>query len=273
MIIDGKYQSAIDTVLNKLKDFDEIDAVLLSGSITTGTIDEFSDIDLYLYLNRDLSVEKRTTFIQDISSYCEVNNQFWETEDCFIMKDSGIKVEIMYRSYSWIEEQLTRILENYQAGVGYSTCFCRNFLESKILLDNTHRFSSLQQRFTIDYPLELQKNIIEKNLPLLMEIQSSYFNQIALAVKRDYFISINHRVSAYLESYFDILFAINKLYHPGEKKLYKTVRKDCSHIPEKFEADIKELLQQNPSTILETIRSLTENIETIAKKILSLNLL
>ncbi len=265
MELNKKYNDDINLVLDGLKDFDEIDAILLSGSLVTGNIDEYSDIDLYIYLNKELSVDKRTVFIKSISSYYEVNNQFWETEDCFILKNSGMKVEIMYRSFSWIKEQLDRVLNKHQAGVGYTTCFCSNFLESIILLDNTNKFEDLQKEYSFEYPAELQKNIIKKNIPLLKEIQSSYFNQIKLAVRRDDFISINHRVSAFLESYFDILFAINRIYHPGEKKLFKTVNDRCKFIPANFNTDIKLLLKLDSQTVLETITSLADNINNLIK--------
>ena len=256
-----KYTRAINILSDKLKEIPEIDAVLLAGSLAANNSDTYSDLDLYLYLKSELSVEKRHQFILEISSYSEVNNQFWETEDCLILKDSGIKVELIFRSYSWMENELKRVLEEFQASVGYSTCICRNFLESQILVDHSGLFSPLQERFTHDYPVELQKNIIDKNFPLLKDILSSYYNQIELAVKRNDLISINHRVSAYLESYFDILFALNQIYHPGEKKLLKIAKTECSCIPENFESDLNDLLRLDSARILETLSSLTSHLK------------
>ncbi len=46
---------------------------------------------------------------------------------------------------------------------------------------------------------------------------ASYLDQIKLAVKRNDPISVNHRIAAFMASYFDIIFALNKVYHPGEK--------------------------------------------------------
>ena len=46
---------------------------------------------------------------------------------------------------------------------------------------------------------------------------ASYYEQIEKAIKRDDKNSINHRISAFMASYFDIIFAKNKMLHPGEK--------------------------------------------------------
>lgn len=261
--MDNLYQESLDTVQTILKDFKEIDAVLLSGSMRNNSSDIYSDIDLYVYLNNELDVDKRTKFISSIADTYEIDNQFWETEDCFTLKDSGVKVELIYRSYTWIHDQLVRVMDNFEASVGYSTCFCRNFLDSEILFDNSDNFLKLQQQFSISYPKELQKNIIAKNFPLLKNIASSYYNQLSLAIKREDIVSINHRVSAFLDSYFDIIFAINMIYHPGEKKLLKIVQRECDILPKGFEEDLKKLLKLDSKAILDCISQLTDNLENI----------
>jgi len=49
-------------------------------------------------------------------------------------------------------------------------------------------------------------------------MQSCYLRQINAAIVRQDPVSVNHRVAAWLSSYFDILFAMNGQFHPGEKR-------------------------------------------------------
>ncbi|MGB8464289.1 MAG: hypothetical protein WCE49_05045, partial [Terrimicrobiaceae bacterium] len=70
------------------------------------------------------------------------------------------------------------------------------------------------------YPQGLLLAILRKNRPVLGGgMQSCYFHQIKAAIVRQDPVSLNHRVAAWLASYFDILFAINGQFHPGEKRL------------------------------------------------------
>ena len=55
-------------------------------------------------------------------------------------------------------------------------------------------------------------------------MQSCYLKQINAAIFRQDPVSFNHRVAAWLSSYFDILFAINGQFHPG-KSGYSSMRK------------------------------------------------
>ena len=50
-------------------------------------------------------------------------------------------------------------------------------------------------------------------------MQSCYLKQITTSIVRRDPVSLNHRIAAWLASYFDILFAINCRFHPGEKRL------------------------------------------------------
>ncbi|HOV15110.1 MAG TPA: DUF4037 domain-containing protein, partial [Spirochaetota bacterium] len=147
----------------------------------------------------------------------------------------------MYRDINWIKDQLERTVIRCEAWVGYTTCFYHNFMTSKILFDRDGILTQFQKEYNIPYPEKLKENIIVKNLPLLKDCLSSYYNQIKVAINRDDIVSINHRVAAFLASYFDILFAINKTGNPGEKKLIKIVNEQCKIVPKDFNENINSL--------------------------------
>ena len=149
----------------------------------------------------------------------------------------------MFRSCIWIEEQLDRALQHHQASVGYSTCLWHNVLTSQMLYDHNVWFAQLQERANQPYPEALQQAIIAKNYPLLRNTLSSYMHQMQLAVARHDIVSINHRATAFLSSYFDVLFAINRLPHPGEKRLLPIIAKHCAKVPHAMEEQMHLFMQ------------------------------
>ena len=91
----------------------------------------------------------------------------------------------------------------------------------------------------------------------------SFRDQIASAVERCDFVSINHRCAAFLASYFDIIFAKNRLLNPGEKKLVPFALKNCKILPEGFEADVKTLSVGEVSKRLPAADKMVENLRKI----------
>lgn len=93
---------------------------------------------------------------------------------------------------------------------------------------------------------------------------ASFFEQLEKAIKRKDIISVNHRITAILSSYFDILFALNKELHPGEKKLIKYAHKLCKSLPENFDNDIENIINSKLNkNILDNVDKLIENIKKI----------
>ena len=80
--------------------------------------------------------------------------------------------------------------------------------------------------------------IVAHNHPVLRGILTSYRTQIAKAVARDDLVSVNHRLAALLAGYFDILFAVNRVPHPGEKRLLAHAATLCPSLPADMAADV-----------------------------------
>lgn len=255
----------LQKIIAEFEKIDEVDSILLSGSMTNGTFDENSDFDLYVYVTGEIPVEKRSAIYDLYCKYMEVNNRFWETEDTGVLLDNR-EIEFVFRDYKWMEEMLHRVVEENLAEIGYTTCFWNNLMSSKILFDRNGKAEDMKNRFDIDYSSTLQKNIVSKNLPLLNGIANSYLNQIKKAIKRGDIISVNHRVSAFFASYFDIIFAINKVKHPGEKKLLSNVNKMCPLIPEGFDK-VNLLIEKSSMGDMDTLE-IIEEMDRGLKKLL-----
>ena len=79
------------------------------------------------------------------------------------------------------------------------------------------------------------------NHPTLRRVTTSYLQQLTKAVKRDDPVSVNHRLAELLRCYFDILFAVNRVPHPGEKRLLKFAGQ-LPRLPESMESDVRAVL-------------------------------
>ena len=109
----------------------------------------------------------------------------------------------------------------------------------------------MKRTANVTYPEPLRRAIITKNHPILRKIRSSYLHQIALAFDRDDLFSVQHRLTALLTSYFDVLFALNRLPHPGEKRMAAYVVAYCEQRPLDFERRLYALLAdgQHPALL------------------------
>jgi len=240
--IESGAQGLAEELAGEFAQLPGVAAVVLSGSQGSGLADEGSDIDLYVYAEPEPPKAWRADLARKYGVRASIGNEFWEPGDEWVALRTGSVVDIMYRSPAWIEQQLDRVLLHHQASVGYSTCFVYNVLHSKTLYDRDKWFVTLRSRAEQPYPEPLRRAIIARNHPILRSTLSSYTHQITKALERNDLISINHRITALLASYFDILFAINRLYHPGEKRLAAYVLANCPKRPPEFEAQVHELL-------------------------------
>lgn len=256
-------------MMNEFSNIEEVKGITLAGSYATKTNDADSDYDIYVYSSKEIPLEKRKIITDKFCSYMELNNTFWETEDDGILKESNIPIEIIYRDLEWISGALNRTLIDQQADIGYTTCLWNNFINSIIIYDKDDELKKLQDKYRINYPKILKNNIIKKNYPLLKKQMPAYYHQIEKALKRNDIISINHRVAAFFASYFDIIFAINEIPHPGEKKILKVIKDNNLKVPNEMETNIKNIFKYSAISskdILAEIDKIIENLDVLLKK-------
>lgn len=136
-------------------------------------------------------------------------------------------------------------------------------INSKILYDPHKELYRIKERFSVPFSKELKENIILKNFRLLTGNLPSYDKQILKALNRGDLVSVNHRISAFIESYFDIIFAVNELTHPGEKRMIDYAKEHAKILPMDFEENMNELL----SSIGSNINDVENNFKAIIKNL------
>lgn len=255
----------VDELLKELSALPEVDAIALGGSRAGDTYDEKSDYDVYLYCSGAVEEDARLRILSKYCTTMEIGNRFWELEDNCILKN-GIDIDIIYRNLDSFLQDIASVVEQYQARNGYTTCMWHNLDTCKIVYDRSGQLETAKKRFHVPYPQQLKKNIVEQNMKLLHTAMPAYDAQIAKAVKRNDIVSISHRTSAFMESYFDIIFAVNELTHPGEKRLLPLCKKTCRILPEFFEENINSLFQDlftNTDSIAEDLQNIIAELEKI----------
>lgn len=253
-----------NSLWNEFSRVPEVEAIALGGSRAGMNFDEKSDYDLYIYCTGIPGEETRKAILEKECQYMEIGNAFWELEDDCTLKD-GVDIDILYRNLEDFSQMIYSVVEKHIAYNGYTTCMWHNLIHSRILYDKSGKLTNLQNRYRIPYPDKLRDNIISRNLRLLTGNLPSYDAQIKKAAARKDLVSVNHRTAAFLESYFDIIFALNKLTHPGEKRMVQYAKEQAEILPDNFGENLDILFQNLFSDSDKAMQTLVMMIEELER--------
>ena len=254
----------INEIINEYKTFSQVRAVAIGGSGTAKTFDEMSDIDVYVFVEHDIPVQLRQALVKKYSTKYEVGGEYFGPGDEYLVDKLGKQLDVMYWNVNWFEDIVTNVWEKHYPSNGYTTCFLYTLKNFDIRHDSLNWLKNLQEKLKSPYPKELQNNIIKRNMNLMKDKPfASYYEQIEKAVKRCDENSINHRISAFMASYFDVLFAKNELLHPGEKRLVQFALNNCKILPKNFEENISKLFNAQNGEKLDILETIVENLRKI----------
>ena len=251
-----------ELIIDEFKNFKQVEAIAIGGSQKADTADAASDIDTYVFVESEIPVEARLSLVKNFSSKYEVGCEYFGAGDEFRVDNMKQQLDVMYFDKRWIENVLKNVWERHYPANGYTTCFLFTIKNCEPVYDKDGWLAGVKQRLDMTYPDELKQNIIKRNLLLLKDKPfASYYEQIQKAILRNDLNSINHRIAAFMASYFDIIFANNALLHPGEKKLVEYALEHCKILPVNFEENINKLLTQPNNQTLEILDEMVSNLK------------
>lgn len=241
-------------------DHEAVVAVYVAGSSVTGEADPHSDLDIYVLTDGQIDLSWREQLIGSRLPlrYSLAPGHFgdgdaWET-------DAG-KFDVMFWEVSDTIENLRSILDHHVPRLGYTTAFwhtVRTWQERGRSGRSPEKLAELEELAGRDYPDALARAIVDHNAVLLRGVMFSLEEQLSAAQVRQGPVSIQHRTTAILASWFDIVFAVNRRTHPGEKRLLNHLKKLPSQ-PRDADPMIRELVAK-PDRATETCRQLLDQL-------------
>ena len=253
-----------NTIINEYASINQVKAVAVGGSRTANTSDKMSDVDIYVFVEKDIPILDREKLVKKYSTKYEVGGEYFGSGDEFWVDKLEKQLDVMFWNVNWFEEIVNNTWEKCYASNGYTTCFLYTLNNFDIKYDPSDWLMNLRAKLEKEYPAELQRNIIKRNMMLMKDKPfASYYEQTEKAVKRGDENSVQHRISAFMASYFDVLFAKNKLLHPGEKRLVNYALNNCKILPDNFEENITKLFNSNGAEKFNTMEAMVENLRKI----------
>lgn len=261
------YLAIVTAIVERFSQLPEVESIALAGSRASRQDGHLSDVDLYVYSRVDIPAAERQAIGREFSPDVQLVD-FWGPGLEWDDSATGIHIDVIFFTTGWLEDQQARVLKRHEAWLGYSTCFWHTVRLSQILFDRNGWFAQIQLEAQQPYPDALAQAIVRQNFPVLRDSFSSYRYQLEKAISRDDRVSIQHRITGFLASYFDILFAINRLTHPGEKRLLQLVEQTCSKYPPNMRSQVEALLRAGgvaPNDVLLCVDLLVDELEILLK--------
>lgn len=254
----------LNEILENYIQCEEVQAVAIGGSSTANTSDKNSDIDVYVFVTRDIPLEIRKEFVEKISSKYEVGGEYFGSGDEYFVDKLDTQLDVMFWNTNWFNSVVENIWDKHYPSNGYTTAFLYTLKNFQIIYEKENYLTNLKQKINTPYPQKLKNNIIKRNMMLIKDKPfASYYEQIKKALERNDLVSVNHRIAAFLASYFDVIFAKNEILHCGEKRLIKFAIDNCKILPKDFEKNIENLLNQPNDKTLLTLSNMVDNLREI----------
>jgi predicted nucleotidyltransferase len=268
----GPIQRILSDLLPLVRGFARGDyAIALGGSYAKGTADHEADVDLYLFARAVLPKEERTRIASAFSSEIE-RVVSWGDDTPFTnagtdFRFRGHNVECWLRDIAHIE----RSIAECQQGVvkrefvtwtttGFYNHCCLSDLTVMLPLDDAFGIIARWKSQVAIYPPKLRQAIVSQHLAAA-EFWPENFHYLS-AIERQDVIYATGIVQQVVHDLVQVLFALNEVYFPGDKKLDVAL----AHLPRqppKLCARIRTLLWPGTPATTQALREQRESLRSL----------
>jgi hypothetical protein len=191
------------------------EAMSLGGSAGAGLDDAQSDLDIHVYWRPPLATpEQRAAQLAGCADpgSIELEVRFWGLEDH--LRVGGRDVELIYVHLEDLRAEVDRAYAEGLGAEGFATAQLYYVANGRPFYDPKAELAALRARLAT-YPEPTRRRLLESHPALLR----AYLRHLRVAQSRGDLLFAQHRRYTIQMVFFNALFALNRLYHPGEKRL------------------------------------------------------
>lgn len=221
-------------IANNLKSLKNVKGISLYGSVGSGYIDKYSDIDIIAFCNKLPDIKKRKKILDKFTNDIMMNGGEWSQ-----FRINGIEAVIHYKKISDVK-RILRIFFSKKS-VGYQKDINTLIYSTKIVYDPGGLLKKWKKRVE-KYPQWLKKRVINQ-----IRFAGGIFEEVFKSLVRnnkvwlDY--SINYRIDYGI---IQVLYALNEKYFSISKWFYKDIKK-FKKLPKNCLKRIKKIYSLNNS--------------------------
>lgn len=190
-----------------------VEAVAIGGSRAVGLADAASDTDAYaFYRGTPGSTELRHAALARVADAGQVKESVAFGLECHFSQQD-LPVELVFLDLAEVEGLLDRAFgeglddDAYPTAFLYTIANCVPIADTGALARNKARLAA--------YPMATRSRL----LSVLPEFLETYLDQIRGSQRRGDLPAVAHRVGHLVDTWFNLLFALNSQLQPGEKRL------------------------------------------------------
>jgi hypothetical protein len=211
-------EAILQQIVTAIADLPGVAAIALGGSTAAGLADEASDLDVYVYYHQPLAVAAdravRLRLLADEGTL-KMGIPTFGLEDHLYVQHKLI--ELVYLDLDRLSAEVKQAYGQGLSSEGYTTALLYILVRSPILHDATGEVTALSAQLRAGYPEPTRARLLREHPQLLRY----YLELLRISQGRDDLLFVQHMRYSVQTIFFNLLFALNRLYHPGGKRLLK----------------------------------------------------